>query len=108
MKRCENGQALVDFLLLLVILIGIPLCLLFRYDACLRSFSARAVRSAGMMIRSWRGGSRCPAEQCKAAPAAEKKPEAPAAAPAVEAEVKTQAAAPAAEAKPAAPAAPAK
>ena len=44
MKKRENGQALVDFLLLLVILIGIPLGLLFRYNVQLRNVSVRAAR----------------------------------------------------------------
>ena len=95
MKKRENGQALVDFLLLLVILIGIPLGLLFRYDARLRNVSARAARVTVRMIRSWRGGSRCPAKQCKTAPAENAKPAAPAAAPAEKAKPVTPAVAPA-------------
>ena len=91
MKKSENGQALVDFLLLLVILIGIPLGVLFRYNVQLRRASVRVVRSTGMAIRSWRGGARRPAKQCKTAPAEKAKAETPASAPA-------------AEAKPAAPA----
>ena len=54
MKRRENGQALIDFLLLLIVLIGIPLGLLFRYNVQLRHASVRAVRGMGMAIRSWR------------------------------------------------------
>ena len=92
MKKSERGQALIDFLLLLVVLIGIPLVLIFRYDAQLRNVSARAVRATVGMIRSWRGAPRRPA----AKPAAKAQPEAPAAKPAVPAE----------KAKPAAPATP--
>ncbi len=99
MKRSENGQALIDFLLLLVVLIGIPLGLLFRYNVQLRNVSVRAVRGMGMMIRSWRGSPRRPA----AKPAEKAKPATPAAKPAEK--DKAPAAAPAEKAKPATPAA---
>ena len=69
MNRRENGQALVDSLLLLIVLVGIPLVLIFRYDARLRDFSARAARAAAGMIRSWRCGPES-APACKSAPAA--------------------------------------
>ena len=91
MKKRENGQALVDFLLLVVVLIGIPLVLIFRYDARLRNISARTARVTVGMIRSWWGTPRRPA----AKPTAQAQPETPAAKPA----------APAEKAKPAAPAA---
>ena len=93
MKKRENGQALVDFLLLLVVLIGIPLALIFRYDVQLRDVSARAVRAAT-------GRTRCrhTVPQRKAAPSspAEAKPATPAAAPAEKVKPATPAAAPAA------------
>ena len=108
MKKSERGQALIDFLLLLVVLIGIPLGLLFRYNVQLRHASVRAVRGMGMALHSWRGDARKAAPQCKTAPAAEKKAETPAAAPAEKAKPEAPASAPAEQVKPATPAAPAK
>ena len=89
MKKRENGQALVDSLLLLVVLVGIPLVLIFRYDARLRDFSARAARAAAGMIRSWRYVPES-APACKTAPASKA---APAAAPAPKEETQKPAAA---------------
>jgi len=93
MKKRENGQALVDFLLLLVVLIGIPLVLIFRYDVPLRNVSVRAVRTMGVMIRNWRGAPRRPA----ARPAEKANTETPATAPAENAKPVTPVAAPAAK-----------
>ena len=57
MKRSENGQALVDSLLFLVVLVGIPLCLIFCCGNRLRSISARAARTTVRIVRACRS---CP------------------------------------------------
>ena len=99
-KHRENGQALVDSLVLLIVLVVVPLALLFRYNVPLRNASVRAVRSMGMVIRGWRGTPRRPA----AKPAETAKPAAPAAKPAVQAKPETPAAVPTEKAAPAVPA----
>ena len=91
MKRSENGQALVDSLLLLVVLVGIPLCLIFCCGERLRAISVRAARTTVRIVRAFRSGPRQAVRGKTGKPARCKVEKAPQSAPAKVEKAKSQA-----------------